>query len=219
MNIARLRVIAGACGYLMLAFLASVNAGEIDLINPGISIESWLSENGRDIPVLSFEGAFDPAQLDDDIRAENIIRDKDGSTRFQLSHWGPLSRQVFANVRSVAQPDGFTRHIITNIADGRQTEYLSRTSDLPIVSEHDRIRDVGLTVKSEKGGDQETECLTCVMYIVMSILCARGRSDSLQMCLSTCRDQGGIRQFETSACGLIGLCECWARPRDIAIDF
>jgi hypothetical protein len=170
--------------------------------------------------VLSFDSTFDQGEPVDDIRAENISQDKDGSTRFQLSHRGPLSRQVFANVRSVTQEGGLTRNIITNIADGGQTEYLSRTVDLPAFTERDKISAGSLPGRIEKTGDQDTECLSCVAIIALGIACVVAENRSYQQCHENCQSQGGIRYFDAGTCGALSTeCMCWKQPREIAIDF
>ena len=215
MNISRLRVIAGACAYLLLAFSVSANAQGARQVDTGISIESWLSENGQDIPVLSFDGNVDQGELADDIQVENIILDKDGSTRYQLSHTGPLSRQVFANVRSVAQEGDLTRSVITNIADGGQTEYLSRTAKLPASVHQDKISGSNLPEKLQKTGDQETECLTCIAFFALGVACVVAESRSYEQCRQNCQGQGGISSFDSGFCGSVSFeCTCWTPPRE-----
>ena len=220
MNISKLRVIVGACAYLLLAFSASAGAQGVDQSDTGISIESWSSENGREIPVLFFDSTVNQGEFGEDIRAENVIQDKDGSTRYQLSHTGPLSRQVFANVHSVAQENGLTRSVITNIADGGQAEYLSRTVELPTFARQDKISGSNLPLKLQKTGDQETECVSCVVIIALGIACIVAESRSYQQCREMCQNQGGIRSFDPGTCGSVSSeCMCWTQPRKIAIEF
>ena len=99
MTIRKFHSFLGSCCYLLLAFSMSVNATDIDQLDSGISIESWLLEGGRELPVLSFDQVPTHESLVNDIRVENIIQEEGGSVHFQLSHSGPMSRQVFANVR------------------------------------------------------------------------------------------------------------------------
>ena len=107
MKIAKLKTLAGSCVYfLLVAFSVSVNAQDLKQLDPGISVEGWSVDGGQEIPILSFDETQILDELYDEIRAENVIRDKDGSIRFQLSHAGPMSRQVFANVRRVEQDNG-----------------------------------------------------------------------------------------------------------------
>ena len=198
----------------VMSFSISVNASEIDGYEPGINIDGW------DVPFYTFE---DTTLLDEtawDIQVESVIHDDDSSMRFQLSHAGPLSRQVFANVRRIEQEDGFTRSIITNIADGQQTEYLSRTADLPLVRQGDKISDGGSLNQLESKDGQKSECLHCLPEIIFRVLCARLEVRAFQMCNSMCERLGGVKHFEPGSCGVAQMeCACWIRPPREARDF
>jgi hypothetical protein len=142
MNYAKLKTLGLSCVYfLFVTFSASVNAAILDQEGTGVSVEGWSDVGGQELPILNFDETRQVDNLLEDIRAENITVDKDGSTHFQLSHSGPMSRQVFANVRRVEQSDGFTRHVITNIADGHQTEYLTRTARVGLKDKHGKYGD------------------------------------------------------------------------------
>ncbi len=222
MNLAKLKAFAGACGCLLLAFSVSANAAGIDQLDSGISIESWLTESGREIPVLSFDKTLTHEELAEDIRLENIIQDKDGSVRFQLSHSGPLSRQVFANVRRVEQDNGFTRSIITNIADGSQTEYLTRTSEVTSVSQLDKTGASGLLAESGFIDDQHVECPWCYFagWLITEAACAATAALAHHQCRLSCRRLGGVKSFDSGICGSIySECLCWIAPRRIAREF
>ena len=222
MNLAKLKAFAGACGCLLLAFSVSINAAGIDQLDAGISIESWLAEGGREIPVLSFDKTPTHDELASDIRIENIILDKDGSIRFQLSHGGPISRQVFANVRRVEQGDGFTRSIITNIADGQQTEYLTRTSEVVPVSPEAKGSAAGLLSESGFIDDQYVECPWCILigYLASEIICTMQTNRFFTQCRMTCERLGGVKSVDTGICGVAyAECVCWIQPRRDAREF
>ena len=133
MNIAKLKAFGLSCAYfLFVVFSVSTHASEQVYAEPGPLIEGWSSAGGQILPILDFEGAQLPEDILGDIQVENVTVEEDGSTRFQLTHSGPMSRQAFAHVRRVEQDDGFTRSIITNIADGQQMEYLTESSRDPL---------------------------------------------------------------------------------------
>ena len=213
----------GTCCYLLLAFSISANAADIDPVDSGISIESWLLEGGRDLPVLSFDNVPTHEDLVNDIQVENFVDDKDGSVRFQLSHSGPMSRQVFANVRRVEQDDGYTRSIITNIADGKQTEFLTRTSEVAPVNQKDKDSAMRLLAESGTVDDQYVECPWCLAilgYVITEVACAMQTNRFFTQCRATCEGLGGVRALDTGICGVIWAeCICWIQPKREASEF
>ena len=223
MSIAKTKSFWGSCCYLLLAFSMSVNAADFDQANSGISIESWLLEGGRELPVLSFDEMPSNEDLTDDIRVENIIQEEGGSVRFQLSHSGPMSRQVFANVRRVEQGDGYTRSIITNIADGHQTEFLTRTTDMVSVSEKDKGSVAGLLAEPGLVDDQYVECPWCAAmggYLLSEMICTLQSNYFFTQCRATCEYLGGVRSIDTGICGVIyAECICWIQPKRDASEF
>lgn len=223
MSIARTKSFLGSCCCLLLAFSMSVNAADFDQVDSGISIESWLLEGGRELPVLSFDQVPGNEDLINDIRVENIIQEKGGSVRFQLSHDGPLSRQVFANVRRVEQGDGYTRSIITNIADGQQTEFLTRTSDLVSLSEKDKGSVAGLLAEPGVIDDQNVECPWCIAlggYLLTELMCTAQAHLFVLHCRATCERLGGVRSVNTGICGMAYAdCVCWIQPKRDASEF
>ncbi len=221
MGFTRRRDFAGSfvCTVLLTVSI-SVGATDIDEKESGISVEGWSVRSGQEIPILSFGGTPVLDEVEEDIQVENIMQDKDGSIRFQLSHRGPMSRQVFASVRRVEQDDGFTRSIITNIADGHQTEYLSRTADLPPVAQQVKTRDVSFLDELERLDEQNAECLACVIYLVVEATCVVAESRAFQRCHRSCQDLGGVRYFDSGACGSSPPeCTCWTKPLKEAREF
>ena len=223
MSVTRRKSFWGFFCYLLLAFSMSVNAADSGQVDTGISIESWLLEGGRELPVLSFDEMPAHDDLVRDIRVENIIEEADGAVRFQLSHSGPLSRQVFANVRRVEQGDGYTRSIITNIADGQQTEFLTRTDEVVPVSQKDKGSAAGLLSESGYVDDQFVECPWCgavAGYLVAELVCAMQTNRFVSQCRLTCSRLGGVRAFDTGVCGVAyAECVCWIQPKRDAREF
>jgi hypothetical protein len=223
MSIAKTKSFLGSCCCLLLAFSVSANAVDFDQVDSGISIESWLSEGGRDLPVLSFDQAPSHDELLNDLRVENIIQEVDGAVRFQLSHSGPMSRQVFANVRRVEQDDGYTRSIITNIADGQQTEFLTRTSDVARIDQKDKNSAAGLLAESGFVDDQYVECPWCapvIGYVLTELICTMQTNRFFTQCRATCQRLGGVRNVDTGICGVAWAeCVCWIQPRRDSREF
>lgn len=198
---------------LFTLFSVSVSAAETGEAQAGIYIDGWSVFGDQDIPVISFEDATLLDELAQDIRVENVTRNGDSSIRFQLSHSGPLSRQVFANVSRIEQDDGFTRSIITNIADGLQTEYLSITAELAPVRNGGKIKDAGWSDELESKNGQKPECLSCLIYIAYRVSCARAETRAFQQCRTTCQRLGGVRHFDSGSCGAAQLeCICFTQP-------
>ena len=221
MNMTKLKMLGGSCVYfLIIAFSASVNAADPYQVNSGVSIEGWSAEGGRDIPVLSFDETQSLEEFSDDIRAEGFMQDKDGSVRYQLSHSGPLSRQVFANVREVEQDNGLTRSVVTNIADGDQMEFLSRTSRETRDGKPGKGGNGNLLTQLAYMEDQNTECPLCIYFggwIVVGVACAATASLAHYNCRIDCQFKGGIARFDTGACGSVNSeCVCWVERKPIA---
>jgi len=223
MSIVRIKAFLGACCCLLLAFSISANAAVIDQEDSGISIESWLLEGGRELPVLSFDQVPSQEELVSDIQVENVILEEGGSVRFQLSHSGPMSRQVFANVRRVEQDDGYTRSIITNIADGQQMEYLTRTSEIAPIDLKDKDSAVALLVESGYVDNQYVECPLCVpigLFLLTEAICLIEVDSFFAQCRNMCRSLGGVRSIDTGYCGVIAAeCVCWIEPKRDAREF
>ena len=223
MNIAKLKTLVGSCVYfLLIAFSVSVNAAEFEALDPGISVEGWSGAGGQEIPILSFDGSHKFDEIYDDIRAENVIRDKDGSIRFQLSHAGPMSRQVFANVRRVEQDNGLTRSIITNIADGYQTEYLTRTADGSRVKVPGETGEANFLAQLKSLDEQNTECPMCYLFglLISEVACAASTSLAHYNCRINCRSLGGVQYFNSGVCGTAySECLCWIAPKKINEEF
>lgn len=221
MNMTKLKVLGGSCAYfLFIAFSASVHAADVNRVDSGVSIEGWSVEGGRDIPILSFDEIESVEEFSDDIRAEGFVQDKDGSVRFQLSHSGPLSRQVFANVRRVEQDNGLTRSIITNIADGDQMEYLTATTPAVQGGKHDKAGEGDLLTQLADMEDMNTECPLCPFIIgalAAEVICAATATWGYRNCRVTCAPLGGVKSYDTGICGHAGAeCVCWIAPRRTA---
>ena len=223
MNSAKFKVLAASCAYfLLIAFSVGAGATEVDQVSSGVSVETWSSENGRELPILSFEEAQGLNELTNDIRAENIIQDSDGSLRFQLTHSGPMSRQVFANVRRVEQDNGLTRSIITNISDGHQTEYLTRTNDDSLAKKVGVKGDSTLMVQLKNMEDQHTECPMCYLFgiLVSEAACAAASSLAHYNCRLDCQRLGGVQSFNSGICGSVNSeCACWRKFRKMYEEF
>ena len=156
------------------------------------------------------------------MKVENIVHDNDGSIRFQLSHSGPLSRQVFANVRRVEQSNGLTRSIITNIADGHQTEYLTRTDGKFPSKKFGSTDDGFMLAQSGGGDDQNTQCPWCYVLgvVVTEVVCAVTTSLAHYQCRLDCQNRGGVLSFESGVCGTsFSECTCWHEPRRVFDKF
>ncbi len=220
MNFARLKCLGCSCWYfLLIAISATVNAADVAYEDSGIAVEGWSADGARDIPILSFDQLQPIDKFFDDIRAEGMVQDRDGSVRFQLSHSGPLSRQVFANVRKVEQDNGLTRSIITNIADGSQMEYLTHTPrELPD-RKFDKRGDGNLLIQMADMEDQNIECPLCVYFggwILVELTCSKTASLAHEQCRIDCRRSGGIKSFDTGICGSVySECICQYPPKQI----
>ena len=220
MNIKKLATIAAVCSYVCVAFSASVEAGEFERVDSSMVLESWLPEDGVGIPVLSFESTIEQVGFSEDFRAENLIREKNGSTRSQVSYQGPLGRQVFANVRSIERGDGYARNIITSIADGSQREFLSRTDERHAFSKTDKAVENIPIPGLEQTDDNDTECVSCALIIATSLACIVGEKRAYQQCYENCQSQGGIKSFEGGTCGIYSIeCTCFTQPPVTAIEF
>jgi hypothetical protein len=221
MNMTKLKMLGGSCVYfLIIAFSASVNAADVYQVDSGVAIEGWSVEGGRELPILSFADIESAEESPDDIRAEGIIEDSDGSVRYQLSHSGPLSRQVFANVREVEQDNGLTRSVVTNIADGDQMEFLSRTTRGTRGGKHDKGGSGNLLTQLAYMEDQNTECPLCIYFggwIAAGLACAATATLAHYNCRIDCQFKGGIAKFDTGICGSVNAeCICWVQPDPIA---
>ena len=222
MNIAKLKTFGLSCVCFFFVVLSvSVNAADPVLSGSAVSIEGWSSVGGQDLPILT----FNEPQIDDevyrDIRVENITVDDDGSTRFQLTHSGPMSRQVFAHVRRVEQDDGFTRSIITNLADGAQMEFLSQTAEDPLRGKFGKTSE-GSSLQKLIGEDQNTECPWCpwLGFVIAEATCAATVMLSNHQCRINCRWLGGVAEYKSGVCGMYNSeCVCMVDPRRIADEF
>lgn len=223
MKLVSLRMIGLSCIYfLFIAFSASAGATGVEQAGEGVSVEGWSAVGSRELPILGFDDAFFPDDLYQDIRAENVTVDKDGSMRFQLTHNGPLSRQVFAHVRRVEQDDGLTRSIITNIADGSQMEYLSRTVDVPVAGNRGKTGDFDMSTEKMVGQDQDAECPWCVWFgfFISEATCAAATSMAHYQCRADCEMLGGVRSFDSGVCGMYNSeCKCMVDPKRINEEF
>jgi hypothetical protein len=223
MNIAKLKTFGMSCVYfLFVVFSVSVNAADVGQIESGMSIEGWSAVGSQNLPILSFDETQLHDDLYEDIGVENVTVEKDGSTRFQLSHSGPLSRQVFAHVRRVEQDDGFTRSIITNIADGHQMEYLTRTTSELGIGKFDKTSEDSLLTQMALKEDQNTECPWCAWFgfFIAEVTCAASTSIAHTQCRMDCRRLGGVKTFESGICGMYQMeCSCMVDPRRINLEF
>jgi len=216
MIITKLKTFGVSCVYLLFVmFSVSVSAADLDSLSAGVSIEGWSAAGGQTLPILTFE----QPQLDDeiyqDIRVENVTVDNDGSTRFQLTNSGPMSRQVFAHVRRVEQDDGFTRSIITNIADGTQMEFLTQTAEDPLRGKFGKSSE-GSSLQMAVGQDQSTECPWCpwLGFIIAEATCAATVSIAHYQCRADCSRLGGVAEFRSGVCGMYDSeCICMVDPR------
>lgn len=219
MKYTQLRTFGLSCIYfLMMAFSATASAVEVGQAESGVTVEGWSAVGSRNLPILSFEGTQMQDDLHQDIRVENVTVDKDGSTRFQLTHNGPLSRQVFAHVRRVEQGDGFTRSIITNVADGSQMEYLTRTVDAPIRGKSGKTGDVRFSTDMAVGGDQDTECPWCWVFgtLITETSCTLATTLGAYQCRLNCESSGGVRLYDSGVCGIYDAhCFCWDEEEEV----
>lgn len=222
MNIAKLKAFGLSCAYfLFVVFSVSANASGQAYAEPGPLIEGWSSAGGQILPILDFEGAQLPEEILSDIQVENVTVEEDGSTRFQLTHSGPMSRQTFAHVRRVEQDDGFTRSIITNIADGQQMEYLTESSRDPLRGNFSKEKANEMLAQAALGGDQEVECPWCyyLTILVTEAACITTTLFSQNRCREMCSGWGGVKLYKSGICGTINAeCQCWI-PRKIADEF
>ena len=216
MNIAKLRTFGMSCVYfLFVSFSVSVNAADLDQLNTGVSIEGWSDVAGQNLPILTFEEPQPHDELYQDIRVENVVVDDDGSTRFQLTNSGPMSRQVFAHVRRVEQDDGFTRSIITNVADGTQMEFLTQTAEDPLRGKFGKTNE-GSSLQMAVGEDQSTECPWCPWagFVIAEATCALTVSIAHYQCRMDCSRLGGVAEFRSGICGMYNSeCICMVDPR------
>ena len=223
MNIAKLKAFGLSCAYfLFVVFSVSANASGQAYAEPGPLIEGWSSAGGQILPILDFEGAQLPEDILSDIQVENVTVEEDGSTRFQLTHSGPMSRQTFAHVRRVEQDDGFTRSIITNIADGQQMEYLTESSRDPLRGNFSKEKANEMLTQAALGGDQEVECPWCVYIslVISEAVCAATISMAYDQCRESCWYLGGVSYFNSGICGMYNSeCKCMVDPNRINEEF
>jgi len=222
MNIAKLKTFGLPCVYFVfVVFSISASAANPDQSGSGVSIEGWSSVGGQNLPILTFEEPQIDDEIYQDIRVENITVDDDGSTRFQLTNSGPMSRQVFAHVRRVEQDDGFTRSIITNIADGTQMEFLARTVDDPLRGKFGKSSE-GSSLQMVVGEDQSTECPFCpyLGFLIAEATCAATVSLAHYQCRINCSQLGGVAEFRSGVCGMYDSeCVCMVDPKRTADVF
>lgn len=220
MNIAKLKTFGLSCVYfLCVVFSVAVNAAGPDLSESGVSIEGWLPVGGQDLPILNFEEPNLDDEILQDIRVENVTIDEDGSTRFQLTHSGPMSRQAFAHVRRVEQDDGFTRSIITNIADGTQMEFLTRSTDVPMRGKLGKSRDGDSLIQISSGEKSYIECPWCYWAggVITEATCVAGMILGNYQCRLNCQQLGGVKEFRSGICGMYNAeCICMIDPKRIA---
>ena len=216
MNIAKLKTFGMSCVYfLFVVFSVSVNAANLDQSGSGVSIEGWSSVGGQNLPVLAFGQSQIEDEIYQDIRVENITVDEDGSTRFQLTNSGPMSRQAFAHVRRVEQDDGFTRSIITNIADGTQMEFLTETAEDPLRGKFGKTSE-GSSLQMVVGEGQSTECPWCPWLgaVIIEATCAATVSLAHYQCRMDCSQLGGVAVFKSGVCGMYNSeCICVVDPK------
>jgi hypothetical protein len=223
MNIATLKTFGLSCVYcLFVVFSVSANAAIPDPTGSGVSIEGWLSAGKQDLPILTFEEPRLHEDLLEDIRVENVTIDQDGATRFQLTNSGAMSRQVFAHVRRVEQDDGYTRSIITNVADGQQMEFLTETAKNPLRGEFDKEKANEMLIQASLGGDQNVECPWCVWggILLTEAICMAGVTNAHVQCRLDCQMLGGVESFYSGICGMhYSECKCMVDPKRIADEF
>jgi hypothetical protein len=216
MNIAKLRTLGLSCVYfLFVVFSVSVNAANPDQSGSGVSIEGWSPVGGQNLPILAFERPQIDDEIYQDIRVENVTVDNDGSTRFQLTNSGPMSRQVFAHVRRVEQDDGYTRSVITNIADGTQMEFLTQTAEDPLRGKFGKTSE-GSSLQMAVGEGQSTECPWCpwLGVLIAEATCATTVSIAHYQCRADCSRLGGVAEFRSGVCGMYNSeCICMVDPR------
>lgn len=222
MNIVKLKTFGVSCiCFLSVVFSVSLNAANLDQSGTGVSIEGWSSVGGQNLPILNFEQPQPDDEMYQDIRVENVTLDSDGSTRFQLTNSGPLSRQVFAHVRRVEQDDGFTRSIITSVADGTQMEFLTQSIDDPLRGKFGKSSE-GNSLQKVVGEDQSTECPWCpwLGFLIAEATCAATVSIAHYQCRMDCSRLGGVAEFRSGVCGMYDSeCICMVDPRRIAPVF
>ena len=223
MSLARVKAIGMSCAcFLFVVMSATLQAADFESTGSALSIEAWVPGAGKDLPVLSFDNARLPNSVYEDIRVENVSVDADGSTRFQLSHSGAMSRQVFAHVRRVEQDDGYTRSIITNLADGQQMEYLSASVDDRLHGKFDKESANEMLIQAARGEDQSASCPWCVWagILISEVTCATTTLLAYDMCRTTCRPRGGVARFESGICGVYNSeCSCMLDPKRINDEF
>lgn len=207
--------------FFCVVFSVTASAADLDFSETGVAIEGWLPVGGQELPILNFEGSHFDDEILQDIRVENVTVDENGSTRFQLTHSGPMSRQAFAHVRRVEQDDGFTRSIITNIADGTQMEFLTQTEDDPLRGKFGKSREGNSLIQITGGADQTSACPWCpwLGMILVETACASTTSVAYYQCRLNCQRLGGVKEFKSGICGTYNSeCVCMVDPRRIFDD-
>ena len=222
MNIAKLKTFGVSCVcFLFVVFSVSVNAANLEQAGTGVSIEGWSPVGGQNLPILNFEQPQIDDEIYQDIHVENVVVESDGSTRFQLTNSGPMSRQVFAHVRRVEQDDGFTRSIITNVVDGAQMEFLTETAEDPLRGKFGKSSE-GSSLQMAVGEDQNTECPWCPWLgaVIIEATCAATVSIAHYQCRADCSRLGGVAEFKSGVCGMYNSeCVCMVDPRRTADVF
>lgn len=220
MNIMKLKTFGLSCVcFLCVVFSVTASATDLDLSESGVAIEGWSPVGGRELPILSFEESRVDDEILQDIRVENVTVDEDGSTRFQLTHSGPMSRQAFAHVRRVEQDDGFTRSIITNIADGTQMEFLARTTEDPARGRFGKSKDGDSLIQIASGEKSNLQCPWCYWAggLITEATCVAGMVLGNYQCRLNCQQLGGVKEFRSGICGMYNTeCICMIDPKRIA---
>ncbi|MCF6226580.1 MAG: hypothetical protein L3J22_09820 [Xanthomonadales bacterium] len=188
----------------MLLSVASFSNATEGVLENNVSIVGWKTSHETEIPILRFDTNLLVNPILDDIKSENIIQDKDGSVRFKLSRTTPFGRQAFANVITTDLGNGTTKNIMTNIADGKQTTFISRNNELASDARTLTLGDQSVQLLQSKGGDDAS---IQAWPLGVAFLCAAGILVAEISCTRLCGDRG-VDELSYGICGVNPVCTC-----------
>ncbi len=198
-------------------FLSGITNATESLLENTVTIDRWVQDANSDVPIIHFNSTSELDLITRDIKTENIITEVGGSIRFQLSYSTPFGRTIFANVIKTDLGNGMSRSTMTNIADGKQTVFITQNDSLKLIN-YEEIQAVDAVGSDESSPEY---CLPCVLSVIATaeaIACAAGSYLSSLQCASLCSETG-VDEYESGICGTVNaVCKCNPPPpREVEI--
>ena len=193
--------------FIMLLSAASYSNATEGIFENNISIEGWETSHGTEIPILRFDTNLVANPILNDIKPENMIQDENGSVRFQLSHTTAFGRRVFANVTATDLGNGTSINTMTNIADGKQTTFISHNNELPAGAKALSLGDLSVRTLQSKTGDDESIQFVVAAIVTAALVCAATIANTTRNCSNLC-GPGGVDSLVYGICGRNPVCTC-----------